>query len=186
MTLEDERKLVEQAKSDPEAFGRLYDDNYSKIYGYILKRVASVDIAQDITAETFIKALKNIGKFKWQNISFSYWLYRISANEIATFYRKKKVTVSLDFITEPNSGSDILNDIVVAQKELENHRDFMEIKKQITKLSIKYQEVIALRFFENMAINEIGKVLNKKEGTIKSLLHRGLEQLRKLMPPNAD
>ena len=65
-----------------------------------------------------------------------------------------------------------------AQEKLEKHQDFLKIQKEIVKLSIKYQEVITLRFFEKKKIKEIAKILDKKEGTVKSLLHRGLEKLR--------
>jgi len=63
MDLEQEKELVERAKNDAEAFGELYDQYYSKIFGYVLRRTASIDIAQDITSEVFFKALKNLGQF---------------------------------------------------------------------------------------------------------------------------
>lgn len=80
MNLEEEKELVEKAKKDPEAFGKIYDENYQKIFGYILKKVANLDIAKDLTFETFLKVLKNIWKFRWQNISISDWLYKIGKN----------------------------------------------------------------------------------------------------------
>lgn len=80
MNLEEEKELVEKAKKDPEAFGKIYDENYQKIFGYILKRATNLDIAKDLTFETFLKALKNIWKFRWQNISISDWLYKIGKN----------------------------------------------------------------------------------------------------------
>ena len=64
MNLEEEKRLVREAKTDPEAFGRLYDQYYSKIFGYVLKRTGNLEISKDIVSETFIKALKNINKFK--------------------------------------------------------------------------------------------------------------------------
>ena len=90
MNLNEKKELIERAKRDPEAFGKIYDENYPKIFGYILKRVANLDIAQDITSETFLKALRNLWKFHWQNISISAWLYRIANNEIANYFRKRK------------------------------------------------------------------------------------------------
>jgi DNA-directed RNA polymerase specialized sigma subunit, sigma24 homolog len=70
MDLSEEKELVERARRDPEVFGELYDRYYSQIFGYVLKRVANIEIAQDITSEVFFKALKNLGQFKWRNISF--------------------------------------------------------------------------------------------------------------------
>ena len=101
-----EKELVKRAQKEPEAFSELYDLNYSKIFGYVLKRTADIEISQDIVSETFIKALKNIGKFKWRNVSFSCWLYRIASNEIANHFRKNKYRpVSFEKIAEPFSSS---------------------------------------------------------------------------------
>ena len=75
MNLEQEKDLVERAKNSSEAFGELYDMYYDRIFGYALRRSADIDSAKDITSEVFFKALKNIGKFQWQGVPFSYWLY---------------------------------------------------------------------------------------------------------------
>ena len=67
-----------------------------------------------------------------------------------------------------------------AQEKLRQHQDFLEIQERITRLPAKYQEVIALRFFEKKQINEIAQILAKREGTIKSLLHRAIQRLREI------
>jgi DNA-directed RNA polymerase specialized sigma subunit, sigma24 homolog len=101
MDLSEEKELVERARRDPEVFGELYDRYYSQIFGYVLKRVANIEIAQDITSEVFFKALKNLGQFKWRNISFSFWLYRIASNQITDYFRKNKhAVVSLEEVSE--------------------------------------------------------------------------------------
>jgi len=175
-----EKELVERAKKEPEAFGKLYDEYYSKIFGYILKRTANLEIAQDICSETFLKALKNLWKFRWRNIPFSSWLYRIANNETANYFRKKKFkTISLEKISELASNHNPEKEFIEAQRKLKEHQDFLKIQKIILKLPIKYQAVVTLRFFEKKQIKEIADILGKKEGTIKSLLHRGLERLKK-------
>ena len=175
MDLKKEKELIKKAQKDPEVFGQIYDKYYYKILGYILKRVADLEIAQDITSETFLKALQKLWQFRWRNIPFSAWLYRIANNEIANYFRKNKQKLtSLKKISES----------VVAynpKEKLERHQDFLILQQKILKLPIKYQEVIALRFFEKKRIKEIAEILGKKEGTIKSLLHRGLKKLKKLM-----
>jgi len=179
MDLNEEKELVKRAKKDPEAFAKLYDKYYSQIFGYILKRVANLDIAQDVCSETFLKALKNIWKFRWKNISLSFWLYRIANNEIANFFRKRKhKLVSLEKIPEPIDDSNPKIELIEAEDRLKMHRDFLEIQEKISELEIKYQEVITLRFFEKKQIKEIAEILGKKDGTIKSLLHRGIEKLK--------
>ena len=184
MDLKQEKELVERAKGDTEAFGELYDLYYSKIFGYILRRTASVDIAQDVTSEVFFKALKNLKQFRWHGVPFSSWLYRIATHEIANYFRKSKH--GLLGLKEVSSSISLSNasaetELLEAEAELKRHEEFLALHENISKLSIKYQEVITLRFFENKQIKEIGEILGKREGTVKSLLHRSLEKLRKLM-----
>ena len=184
MDLEQEKELVERAQNDTEAFGELYDQYYPQIFGYVLRRTASIEIAQDVTSEVFFKALKNLRQFRYRGFPFSSWLYRIATNEIANYFRKNKYG---QFCLEevPNSAS-ISNvsaetELLEAEAELKRHEDFLALHENISKLSAKYQEVITLRYFENKQLKEISEILRKREGTVKSLLHRALEKLRKLL-----
>ena len=187
MDLSEEKKIVERAKNDPKVFGLLYDKYYQPIFGYILRRTASIELAKDITSETFLKALKKLWQFRWQNVPFSAWLYRIANNEIANYFRKnKKHPISLDELLEkrgfePATSCNPEKEFLKAQEELKKYQDFLKIQEKIANLPIKYQEVIALRFFEKKKIKEIAQILGKKEGTVKSLLWRGLEKLREIV-----
>ena len=182
MDLSEEKELVEEAQKNPEAFGKLYDQYYSQIFGYVLKRVANIEVAQDITSEVFFKTLKNLGRFRWQNISFSFWLYRIATNQITDYFRKSKHEVfSLEEVGEPVANSDPSTEVLEAEEELKRHEDFLILRESIAKLPLKYQEVITLRYFERKPFKEIGEILGKREGTIKVSLHRSLEKLRELM-----
>jgi len=184
MDLNQERELVRQAQKAPDAFARLYDLYYPKIFGYVLRRSANIETAQDITSETFLKALGKLWQFRWRNVSFSSWLYKIASNEINQYFRKAeyKKSISLEELHEQGfellSAHDPESELIEAQDKLRQHQDFLEIQKKITKLPAKYQEVIALRFFEKKQIKEIAEILGKREGTIKSLLHRAVEKLR--------
>jgi len=182
--LKEEKELVEKAHRDPDAFGELYDQYYSRIFNYVLRRVANLEIAQDITSEVFFKALKNLGQFHWRNVPFSSWLYRIATNEITDYFRRSKHEMfSLEEI--PNSitpsNPSIESEVLEAEEELRRHEDFLLLHESISKLPAKYQEVISLRFFEHKQIREVAEILGKREGTVKSLLHRGLEKLRQLV-----
>ena len=179
--LEQERILVEKAKTDIEAFGILYERYYSKVFGYIFHRTASLLDAQDITSQTFLKALNNIKKFKWRGISFSSWLYRIASNEIADHYRgRKKYQDSAEefFKSMEIDSPSVESEIIQAEEEINRYQDYLVMQAKISELPDKYQEVIGLRFFEDKDILEICEILGKPEGTVKSLLHRGLEKLR--------
>ena len=184
MELEQEKDLVRQAQQDPAAFATLYDHYYPRIFGYVLRRTADLEAAQDITSETFFRALRKLWQFRWRNIPFSAWLYRIASNEVSQYYRRPEYrkSVSLEELQErgfePVSTADPEREVIEAQEELRQHREFLEIQARIVRLPLKYQEVIALRFFEQKQIKEIADILGKKEGTVKSLLHRAIAKLR--------
>ena len=184
MDLSEEKELVRQAQKAPDAFAKLYDQYYPKIFGYVLRRTANLEAAQDITSETFFNALRKLWQFRWRNISFSSWLYKIATNEINQYFRKAeyKKSLSLEELQEqgfePISSHDPESELIEAQEKLKQHQDFLEIQGKIVRLSAKYQEVITLRFFEQKQIKEIAEILGKKEGTIKSLLYRAVEKLR--------
>jgi len=184
MDLDREKILVIKSKKDPVAFGELYEAYYSQIFGYILKRTADIHATMDITSETFFKALNNIDRFRWKGVSFSSWIYRIASNEITNYYRKKKSgqEIKRELIDSPDTLNESFEDeINKAEIELERHEEFLALHECISKLPEKYQEVIALRFFEEKKIKEIAEIIQKSEGTVKSLLHRGLERLKIFM-----
>ena len=184
MDLNEEKELVGHAPKDPDAFAQLYDQYYPRIFGYVLRRSANLEAAQDITSETFLKALRKLWQFQWRSVSFSSWLYKIATNEVNQYYRKAEYrkSVSLEELQEQGfellSPHDPENELIEAQEKVKQHQDFLEIQKKIVRLPAKYQEVIALRFFERKQIKEIAEILGKREGTIKSLLHRAVEKLR--------
>lgn len=179
-----EEKLLKEVENDPQKFGEIYEAFYKQIFGYIYRRTTSYDVAKDIAAETFLKAYINIGKFKWRDISILYWLYSIATNELNKYFNSRKyMPESLNRIYE-EYGVDITDysnaesERIMLEEDLEKHQEFMRINVLIKKLNIKYQEVISLRFFEQKSIKEIAVILNKKEGTVKSLLSRGTNKLK--------
>lgn len=175
MEIEHEHLLVAKAKTEPLAFGELYEEYYSRIFGYVLRRTANLTAAQDITSEVFYKALKGLHSFNWQGVSFSSWLYRIAANEIADSYRKsaRENKYLQEFRVSPLS-----QEYISADLELRKNEEYRSLQEGISHLPPKYQEVIALKYFEDKEIREIAEIMCKREGTVKSLLHRGIEKLR--------
>ena len=182
--LSEERELVRQAQKAPDAFAQLYDRYYGRVFGYCLRRTANLETAQDVASETFLKALDKLWQFRWRNVSFSSWLYRIANNEVNQYFRKAEYrkSMSLEELQEqgfePISSHDLESELMEAQEELGKYQDFLEIQARLVQLPARYQEVIALRFFEKKQIKEIAEILGKKEGTVKSLLSRALEKLR--------
>ncbi len=183
MQKDDEQTLIEQAKTDPLAFGIIFDRYYPKILAYTVRRTSSVVIAEEIVSETFIKAYKNLPKFRWRGISIEAWLFRIAVNELRMYFRRNAQTVSLDELYqqegfEPQADYDLAAEALEAQEQLARHKQFVRAQELIRRLPIAYQDVLMLRFVERKKIGEIAQIVNKKEGTVKSMLSRGLARLR--------
>ena len=179
-----EEQLLKDIANDPANFSQVYEAFHDRIFGYVYRRTTNYEAARDITAETFLKACVNVHKFKWQNISLLYWLYKIATNELNRYFNNQKYSpyslckiqeeYGLDIIDRSHSETDGMK----LKEELERHQEFMRVNESVRKLDLKYQDVISLRFFEHKSIKEIAMILDKKEGTIKSLLSRGIEKLK--------
>lgn len=183
MHLQEEKALLRQIKTDPQAFSILYDHYYTPIFAYVLRRLARYEPARDITAETFLKAFQKINAFQWREISISAWLYRIATNEMNLYFRSSKYKpASIDNmkIYLPYEEG-IETEKAALAKAFRENKEFTAVQQQLLRLDIKYQEVISLRFFEEKSIRRIAEILDKKEGTVKSLLSRGLDKLRALV-----
>ena len=183
----DDRELVERAKDDPEAYAVLFDRYYPVVLNYVARRTNDVALAHDITSEAFYKAFKNIRRFQWRGLPFSAWLYRIASNEIAAYYRGASRLESLEVLAEqrgfdPASEDDLEAEIIRAQEALARHALYQSCIAAMCELPLKYQEVIALRFFEEKPLAEISQILGRSQGTVKSQLHRGLRRLQATAP----
>ena len=87
-SLNDERLLIEAAQNDPSRFAELYENNFHRVYAFVARRVNDRDEAQDLTAEVFHQALKNLGRFQWRGVPFAAWLLRIAANALADRWQR--------------------------------------------------------------------------------------------------
>lgn len=181
-----QKLLLMRAKHDPEAFGLIFDAYFNKILGYTVRRVGNVAAAEDIVADTFTKAFAALPRFAWRGVSIEAWLYAIATNEIRMYFRRHKPEASLDELFEQDGfevedDSDIEREAIEAQEKLERHEAFVHAQRLLRELPLHYQEVLTLRFTEDKKINEIAHILGKREGTVKSLLSRGLALLRENM-----
>jgi len=174
---EGEIELVERAKADPEAFGVLYERYLDKIYNYIYYRTGNAQDAEDLTAKVFHKALDHIGNYKDRGHPFSAWLYRIAHNLVANWHRdqSKRKTVSIDDL---NLVGESRNNPY--HSTVENERAAL-LLQAIGQLSPIRQQLLILKFIEGEPNAEIGRILNRSEGAIKSLYHRTLVSLKELL-----
>ena len=182
-----ESDLLKRIKSNPEEFSVLFRLYYKPIFGYILRRSGNFDEAADIASETFFKAFRYINRFSYKGISVKIWLYRIATNEINLYARQTKRHNSLfeRFLDdEMEKFSNYLeDDRREYETELQKHGQYLRVLKELKTLPAKYQEVISLKYFEGKDNMEICEILSVKEGTLKSLLSRGIEKLRKNCNP---
>ena len=169
-----EKELVKQAKTDPEAFGILYDVYMKQIFGFILKRVSNVQVAEDITSLTFEKALRKMKDFKWQDVSFSAWLYRIAANNVTDYYRRKgrRQQTDIDSVPEIRDGKEPL-DVSISKKLF-----FEQVQEILPSLEDDDQTALSLKLFADKTNEEISEVMGLDKAHIAVRIHRALKKLK--------
>lgn len=172
--MEAEEQLIERAKRDATAFGELYERYVDRIYNYIYYRVGNHADAEDLAARVFYRALGNIARYKQRGAPFAAWLYRIAHNLVANFHRDaaRRREVPLDDI------------VAVAEKRAgpsqiaEQNEDARVVLEAMRALPAERQQIVILKFSEGLSNAEIGKLMGRSEGAIKSLYHRTLIALR--------
>ncbi|MDD2472340.1 MAG: sigma-70 family RNA polymerase sigma factor [Dehalococcoidales bacterium] len=174
--MQDEKTLVNRAKEyDQEAFGQIYEENFDKIFRYIAIKIGNRMEAEDLTQQVFMKALKAISSYKWKDVPFSAWLYKIAHNQVVDYIRKK----SRQPETELNEDITAIEDNPYKAAELKVELE--ELSCALRKLTPLQQEVISLRFSCEMPIAQVAQIMGKKEGAIKALQYSAIQALRKHM-----
>ncbi len=184
--MENELEVIAHAQNDPEAFGRLYDEYYQPVFGYMYNRTGNAEVAKDLTSETFFQALKNLHKYKPQKgKKFKSWLFAIAVARVGDYYRNRSkiFTVTTDEAPEIVGRDEFRPDIAYRMGE-----DADELKEQVEllgktmkQLNQKQQTILTLRYFSHMSVPEIANVMKMKEGTVKSHIHRSIKKLQVLM-----
>ncbi len=175
--LDEDQILVSAARHDTEAAGRLFDKYYSKILGYIYHCTLDGTVAEDLTSNVFLAVFRHLGRFRWRQVPFRAWLFRVATNEVRMHWRRKKRVKIVSL--QPD------NDIQAAEQSASGSmaatEEYLLLHKALLELGIKYRTVIILRYFEDKAIAEICEITGRKEGTVKSQLHRGLARLQDIL-----
>lgn len=177
----DESLLIEQAKSDPGAFGLLYENYLQKIYNYVYYRTGNHHDAEDLTAKTFQRAMKHISRYEQRGVPFSAWLYRIAHNVVANWHRdqSRRKVVALDELVLYQRWQQSPEGLV------EENEEKRELLKAIRRLPADRQQLLILKFVEGMSNEATGQIMGRSEGAIKSLYHRTLLALRKEIVPQS-
>jgi RNA polymerase sigma-70 factor, ECF subfamily len=171
MAADHERKLVDQARDDGNAFAELYDFYLPRIYGFIYRRVQDRCVAEDLTSMTFQRALENVRRSDFRNDSFGGWLYRVASNVVVDHVRRDRRHVPLTDM-EIERSSDLAIDSMAEALD----RD--QLRRALQTLSTSHREVLVLRFFDDLDVTEICGILGCSRETFAVKLHRALRALR--------
>jgi len=174
--LNEEKRLVYEAiGGNQAAFSRLYNEHFDKVYRYVYFRISKRNEAEDLTQEVFLKALQSIGSYKWREVPFAAWLFRIAHNLVIDHMRKqsKQKTAPL----EEAWAVSVEDPVGLTEQRFE----MADLAVALKKLPPAQQEVISLRFIADMPIAEVARTLKKSEGTVKALQFNGTVNLRKIL-----
>lgn len=161
-------------QGDREAFGLLYEQYVSRIYNYIYYRIGNIHEAEDLTARVFIRAMRRIADYQNRGLPVSAWLYRIAHNLVANWHRDRgrRPEISLDDGISSTTHHEHPETSMVQNEEQE------ALLKIIRKLPAERQQLLILKFVEHLSNAEIGQIMGRTEGAVKSLYHRTLLSLR--------
>jgi RNA polymerase sigma-70 factor (ECF subfamily) len=177
-----EEDLVRRAqRREPEAFGQLYEEHFDRIYRYIMLRVRNQADAEDITQQVFLKALENIGSYRWRGMPFASWLFRIAHNLVVDYWKKKSrekvAAVAPEEIDEMAASP--YDPAALAELNF----DMKQLAAACDRLTEGQREIISLRFAGGLSVAESAKVMGKSEGAVKVLQHAALVKLRRILCP---
>ncbi|MCB8972425.1 MAG: sigma-70 family RNA polymerase sigma factor [Ardenticatenaceae bacterium] len=168
--LDNEHLLIEQARQDPAAFGALYDHYVDRIFAYTARLMQDDAAAQDVTAVTFEKALKQIRQYQWQAHGFGPWLYRIARNEALSRLRRQKWL-------SPQSWFGA-TEMRVTETAVQTRQTRQSIHHALARLRPQDRDIIVLRYLEELPSEAVAEILACSTSNVYVRLHRALERLR--------
>lgn len=175
--LDGEKNIVNDAvRGKSSAFGVLYDHYQPMIYRFVLVKVGRREDAEDITHQVFVSAWQNIRGYKHQGHPFSSWLYQIARNQVVDHYRAAKHETSLE-----KMDPEYFVLPATAHFDLSVKLQIEEVRAAIAKLKPEYQDIVILRFIEDLPLKEVAEAIDKTEGAVKLAQHRAIKELRKLL-----
>lgn len=171
--LQREQKLVAKAKESLQAFDKLYEHYLPRIYGFVYNRTRNQAIAEDVTSQAFIKAMSKIKSFSYRGYTFGAWLYRIAHNTLIDYFRKHPDVQIIDI-------EQLKSDDKTSDEALRAERQGI-ILEAMRRLPKQYQEVLSLKYFEDLTNEEIADILGCKKETLAVKLHRSLKAMKKVL-----
>ncbi len=173
--IDGEEKLIEQAiQGEATAFGLLYDRYQPQIYRFIYLKVSHREEAEDLTHQVFLHAWKSIEAYSFQGFPFSSWLYRIARNQVIDHYRTRKSHLDIEDVAE-------IKFVEFSTTYLDKNLDMERVREAITKLPHDHQDIVILRFVEDMSPQEIATITGKTPIAVRLLQHRAIKNLKKIL-----
>jgi len=178
-----EVELVARARAgEAWAFGVLYERHYDRVLGYLYRQTLRVATAEELTSDAFYAALRGLGRFRGE-APFGLWLYRIATNRLRMHRRARRRHPDPEPLNPRSEELGRVRFSCDAGPEdpgaaLEKAEQFARVRRAIGQLGDRYQDVLVLRYFEGLDNDQVAHVLGRRVGTVKSLVHRGLNQLR--------
>lgn len=176
MDLEDEKKLVEAAKTDTESFARLYDLYFPRIYAFVLSKTNNQEAAEDLVSDIFMKVVKALPRFEWRDVPFAAWLFRIARNRLNDYYREfaKHNTSDIENVKESHFQDENLSPKTQAsQNELSD-----AVKALLSQLPEREASALRLKFFVGLSNKEIASTLGITESNVGVIIFRSLKTLK--------
>lgn len=171
--------LVDLARTgDTEAFGLLYDHYHTSVYRFLLYRTRSTQVAEDLTSETFFRALRSMNAFRWQGKDFGAWLMTIARNLCTDHFKagRTRLEVATDDMGAHDASTEGPEAAVLAS--LTNEL----LVEALTRLPEEQRDCLVMRFLQGLSISETASVLDRSDGAVKQLQLRGVRNLAKLLP----
>jgi RNA polymerase sigma-70 factor (TIGR02952 family) len=173
------RDVVLRARAgDVEAFGALYDRYLELVYRYVYYRVGAHALAEDITSETFLRALRRMNAFTWQGKDFGAWLVTIARNLVLDHFKsgRYRMEVCTPELLEADRWEESPERAVL---DSFTHR---ELFIAVRGLSSEQRECVVLRFMHGLSVAETATVMTKSHGAVKALQYRAVRSLARTVP----
>ena len=168
----DDGDLLSRARTEADALGQLYELYYGRIFRFCVHRLFIKEVAEDVTSTVFLEVARRIRTFGGRTEQdFRNWLLRIAANQANAYIRKTSRRKQL--LAKAAAPA-----VLLRKNEAAGELDWPQLYAAILKLKPEHQTIITLRFFENLEFEQIGRILNAREATVRVTLHRILTKLR--------
>ena len=170
-------------QGDSEAFGAIYDRYAPLVYRYVYYRVGSVVLAEDLTSETFLRALRNLSTFSWQGRDIGAWFVTIARNLVIDHFKSGRYRLEVPTAQIPDA--DRSSSPPGPEHEVLGRLTNETLLAAVRKLPTDQQECVVLRFLQGLSLRETALVMGRNDGAVKALQYRAIRNLGRLLPHSA-